>query len=63
MWFIDSYIVVKGFIAVTNPDNAKRNKEVAFKNNQPFINCISKLNGAQIDNQDLHVVMSMYNLL
>ena len=54
---------MKGFIAVTNPDNAKRNKEVAFKNNGPFINCISKINVAQIDNEDLHVVMSMYNLL
>ena len=59
-----AYIVVKGIILVTNPDNAKRNKEVAFKNSAPFINCISKINGAQIDNaEDLHVVMSMYNLL
>ena len=38
--FSDAYIIVKGGITVTNPHNAKRNKEVAFKNNAPFINCI-----------------------
>ena len=60
--FSDVYIVVKGNIIVTNPDNAKRNKSVALKNNAPFINCISKINGVKIDNaEDLDVVMSMYN--
>ena len=29
--FSDAYIVVKGYIAVTEPDDAKRNKSVAFK--------------------------------
>ena len=48
--FSDAYIVVNGNIIVTNPDNAKRNKSVAFKNNAPFINCISKINGVKIDN-------------
>ena len=58
------YIVVKGIIAVTNPNNARRNKAVAFKNNAPFINCISKINGVQNDNaEDLDVVIPMYNLL
>ena len=33
----DVYIVVKGYIPVTDPDNAKRNKNVTFKNNAPFI--------------------------
>ena len=62
--FSDAYIVVKGEITVTNPDNAKRNKAVAFKNNAPFINCILKINGVKIDNaEDLDVVMPMYNLL
>ena len=62
--FSDAYIVVKGTITVTDPDNAKRNKSVAFKNNAPFINCISKINGVKIDNaEDLDVVMPMYNLL
>ena len=37
---------------------------MVFKNNAPFINCISKLNGVKIDNaEDLDVVMPMYNLL
>ena len=55
---------MKGVIAVTNPDDAKRNKAVAFKNNAPFINCISKINGVQTDNaEDLDVIMPMYNLL
>ena len=62
--FSDAYIVVKGTITVTNPNNAKRNKAVAFKNNAPFINGISMINAVQIDNaEDLDVVMPMYNLL
>ena len=62
--FSDAYIVVEGTITVINPDGGKRNKGAAFKNNAPFINCISKTNGVQIDNaEDLDVVMLMYNLL
>ena len=62
--FSDAYIVMKGVIVVTNPDDAKRNKAVAFKKNAPFTNCISKINGVQIDNgEDLDVVIPMYNLL
>ena len=62
--YSDAYIVVKGTITVTNPDNGKRNKAVTFKNNAPFINCISKINGIKIDNaEDLDVLMPMYNLL
>ena len=62
--FSDAYIVVKGTIAIVRPNNAKRNKSVAFKNSAPFINCILKINGVKIDNaEDLDVVMSMYNLL
>ena len=39
-------------------------KKLVFKNNAPFINCISKINGTKIDNaEDLDVVMPMYNLL
>ena len=42
----------------------KTKASVAFKNNAPFINCISKINGIKIDNaEDLDVVMPMYNLL
>ena len=43
--FSDAYIFVKGVIAVTNQDDAKRNKAMTFKNNAPFINCISKIKG------------------
>ena len=39
-------------------------KKLVFKNNAPFINCNSKINGVKIDNaEDLDVVMPMYNLL
>ena len=38
--FSNVYIIVKGDITVTNLNNAKRNKAVAFKNNAPYINCI-----------------------
>ena len=62
--FSDAYIVVKGTITVVRPNNAKRNKAVTFKNNAPFINGISKINGVKIDNAEgLDVVMPMYNLL
>ena len=55
---------MKGVVAVTNPDDAKRNKAVVFKNNSPFSNCISKINGVQIYKaEELDVVMPMYHLL
>ena len=58
--FSDAYIVVKGYITVTEPDD----KKVTFKSNAPFINCISKINGIKIVNaKDLDIVMPMYNLL
>ena len=60
----NAYIVVKGTITIVRPNDAKRNKAVAFKNNAPFINCISKINSVKIDNaEDFDVVMPMYNLL
>ena len=35
---------------------------MGFKNNAPFINCVSKINGVKIDNaEDLDVVVPMYN--
>ena len=63
--FSDAYIVVKGDITLEGDNDAnKRNKNLAFKNNAPFINCISKINGVKIDNaEDLDIVMPMYNLL
>ena len=63
--FSDAYNVVEETITLEGDNDAnKRNKNPAFKNNAPFINCISKINGVQIDNaEDLDVVMRMYNLL
>ena len=62
--FSDAHIVVKGNIIVAEPDDAKKNKVVEFKDNAPFINCISKINGVKMDNaEDLDVLMPLYNLL
>ena len=63
--YSDAYIVLKGTITAEGDNNAnKPNKNLAFKNNAPFINCISKISGVKIDNaEDLDVVLSMYNLL
>ena len=35
--YSDAYIVVKGTINVTDPNNKAYDKKVAFKNNAPFI--------------------------
>ena len=66
--YSDAYILVKGKITVNivtpgaNVRN-KRNRPLAFKNNAPFISCISKINGKLIENaEDLDIVMPMYNL-
>ena len=63
--FNDAYIVVKGDITLEVDNDAnKTNKNLAFKNNAPFINSISKINGVRVDNaEDLDFVMPMYNLL
>ena len=47
----------------TTNNNAFGEKKFVFKNNAPFMNCVSKINGVQIDNaEDLDVVMPMENL-
>ena len=63
--FSDPCIVVKGTITVTRGSNTSRkNRFLAFKNNSPFTNYISKINNVLIDNaEDLDIVMPMYNLL
>ena len=64
MWLCWCIYCCERAITVVRPNNAKRNKSVAFINNAPFINYISKINGVKIDNaKDLDVVMPMYNLL
>ena len=66
--YSDAYIVVKGDITLTKTNGRGiidiRNRFLAFKNNAPFTNCISKINNVLIDNaEDLDVVMPMYNLI
>ena len=63
-----AYILVKGKITVTksvtnDANNNAYDKKLAFKNNAPFISCISKINGILIENaEDLDIVTPMYNL-
>ena len=63
--YSDTYISVKGIITLEGDNDAnKQNKNPAFKNNAPFINCISKIHGVKTDNaKDLDVVMPMFNLI
>ena len=42
--YSDAYIIVKGEITVGEPNNDGYDKKLAFKNNAPFIFCISKIN-------------------
>ena len=61
--YSDAYIVVKEKIIVRNPDNDAYDKKLTFKNNAPFISCISNINYTLVDNaEDLDIVMPMYNL-
>ena len=63
--YSEAYIVVKGNIALEGDSDAnKRNKNLVFKNNAPFINCVSEINGVKIDNaEDGDVAMPMHSLL
>ena len=75
--YADSYIIVTAnfkLISNFNTGNANeilqgkrlrvRNKNISFKNIAPFLKCIDKINGVEIDNaEDLDIVMNMYNLI
>ena len=70
--YSDSYILVKGTITVTAPGvnndanniRDKRNRPLILKNNEPFVSCITRINGELIeDANDLDIVIPMYNLL
>ena len=64
--YSDTYILVRGTIAVNNTAaaDADANKKVVFKNFAPFTNCISEINNAQVDNaKDIDIVMPIYNLI
>ena len=63
-YYSDACIVATETIA--DPNNDAYDKKLAFKNNAPFISCISKTNNILIltDNaEDLDIVMPMYNLI
>ena len=47
--FSAAYIVVKETIIVTDPNDNVYDKKLAFKNNAPFVSCISKINNTFID--------------
>ena len=52
----DAYIVVKGKITVTNPNDNAYDTKLALENKAPFLSCISKINNTLIDNaEDLDV--------
>ena len=66
--YSNAYNVFKGDIALTKASNQVfidvRNRFLAFENNAPFTDCILKVNGVLIDNQEnLNFVMPMYNLI
>ena len=58
-------LLLKEILLLQNQIMQKEIKQFkTFKNNAPFINCISKINDVKIDNaEDLDVVMPMYDLL
>ena len=65
---LKNYIIVKRDISLTIATERNfidlRGRFLAFKNNAPITNCISKINNVLIDNaEDLDIVMPMYNLL
>ena len=63
--FSNAHIVVNRDISLEVDDDAnKHDRNLVFKNNASFINCITKINGIKVDNaEDLDVVIPMYNLL
>ena len=66
--FSDGYIVVKGTITLTKDADRNfiyvRNRFLAFEDNAPLTNWISKINNVLIDNaEDLDVIMPMHNLI
>ena len=60
----DTFAVFEGKIIVTDSDNDVYEKKLAFQQNAPFTNCISKINNTLIDNaEDLDILNPMYNLI
>ena len=62
--YSDTYIVVKGTITVADPNDGNYETKLPFKNNAPFISCVTKINNIFIENAgDLDIVMPMYNFV
>ena len=67
--YSDAYILVKGTTIVPNMAAAgaavnNTNKNVIFKNFDPFTDCITEINNTQVDDaQKIDIVMPMYNLI
>ena len=58
--YSDTYIVAKGVVTVLRGNNDAYEKKLAFKNNEPFISCISKISNTFIDHaEDLDIAMPM----
>ena len=56
----DAYVILEGTITVTDPNDANFKKKLTFKNNAPFISCITKINNALVDNaEDLDIATPM----
>ena len=56
--YSDAYTVVKETFSVADPDDVSYKKELAFKNNAPFISCIKNINNTLNDKvEDLDIVM------
>ena len=62
--YSDVYILVKGTITVAgNNLRDRQDRSLIFKNNAPFVSCITRINGELIeDADDLDIVMPKYNL-
>ena len=61
---VNAIHIVEKTITVKDPNNNAYDKKLAFKNNAPFISCITKINNTLIDNaEDLDIVMPVYNLI
>ena len=56
------YCCLRNYYCYKSRYNA-HDKKLAFKNNAPFVSCISKINNTVIDNaEDFDIVMPVYNL-
>ena len=61
---IPSFILLLTITVTGGSNSSRENRPLAFKNNAPFISCISKINNTFIDKaEDLDVAIRIYNLI